>query len=195
MEPGGLGLLALLVVVPAGRALAFFVSRKLQHVSQAASRLVEHSIWCVAVGTFFWFWASYKLLTKHDPDMGTVTFLIANVLNYRTADLCSVLARRPRRGTIKSLAQQQSLAPAATSLVALNYLLALFIPGLPATFRVYLVAGGGLWLAAALRTYALHSACDFQASQAAHDGSQAPLASSSSDAEEAARAGWAENPQ
>ena len=116
----------------------------------------------VVVGTIFWFWAAYKVLALHDPDLGVVTLLIANVTNYRTADLCAVLANRPRRSTLVSLMQQQWMQPMAGALVACNYLLALVaIPTLPGTFQLYLLVGGAFWAVAALRGRTLHAACDF----------------------------------
>ena len=196
MQPGVLGLLALPTIALLGRCIAKFASQRLQHISPAARRLSEHSIFCVACGTVFWFWAAFKVLTRHDPDMGVVSFLIANTFNYRTADLCAVLARRPgRKLTIKSLVQQRWAQPATTMVVAVNYALALLIPSLrvePA-FIGYLLVGASCWTAAALHTRALHAACDFGLQGSAgpsHAGSddgslRAPLTSSASDVETA----------
>jgi hypothetical protein len=163
MQPGIRGLLVLPAAALGGHLVASFLVRQQRRAaSEAAARLVEHSIMAVVVGTIFWFWAAYKVLALHDPDLGVVTFLIANVTNYRTADLCAVLANRPRRSTVASLMQQQWVQPVADAVVACNYLLVLVaIPTLPGTFQLYLLVGGAFWAAAALRVRTLHAACDF----------------------------------
>ena len=76
-----------------------------------------------------------------------------------------MLAKRPgRRRTIDSLVQQRWLQPLADALVAANYwLVLLFLPGLPTTFRLYLGAGGAWWAAAAVRAHSLNVACEFEA--------------------------------
>ncbi len=200
VTPGLRGLVALPVVALSATCIAAFLVQRQRQASPEAAQLVQHSVVAVVVGTVFWFWAAYKVLALHDPDFGVVTFLVANVVNYRTADLCAVLANRPRRSTITSLMQQQRLQPLANVLVACNYLVVLLvIPTLPGTFQFYLVIGGAFWIAAAWRVHALHKACDFASgmtstsarSSAGRDGagdddsSCAPLQHGTSDVEDA----------
>lgn len=83
MPPGVNGLVALPAVALFGHAFAALASSRLRHVSEPAARLVRHSIATVVVATTFWFWAAYKVLSLHDPDLGVVSFLICLALNYR----------------------------------------------------------------------------------------------------------------
>jgi len=108
---------------------------------------------CV-MSAFYLCWAAYKLLAKHDPDLGMVTFLLAFVAAYRTADLCAVqIARAPNRSKdAKPLLKMQVFLPMACFLVMMNYLLVLaLIPTLPFTFQVYLCCGAVTWSLAAIR--------------------------------------------
>ena len=104
---------------------------------------------------FFWCWAAFKLLALGDPDMGVVTFMLAFLAAYRTADLCAVhIARKTSRshGSAKSLRQMQTLLPAACFAPMINYILVLsLIPTLPFTFQCYLVMGSFTWCVCAIR--------------------------------------------
>ena len=164
MEPGVPGLLALLAAALLGAAIAkFATARMMGHASASAASLATASIFLVGVGTVFWFWASFRVLMYNIPDFGVVSFLVANVINYRTADLCAVLARRPgRRQTLRSLTQQHITQPIANVLVAANYWLALLLPRRPGgAYTMYIVVGGAFWAGAALRVCMLHAACGF----------------------------------
>ena len=177
MQPGALGLIALAAVSLVGWCIATFATRRCVRVpvASAADKLVQHSITMVAVGTFFWFWAAYKVLALKDPDLGVASFLLANVLNYRTADLMAVLvARRESRRTMRSLDHQRFWQPCGDAVVAANYLGALLLPRLPGSFQFYLVVGSVYWAAAAMRARSLHEACDLESIGAAAAGRSPP---------------------
>ena len=151
------GLLALPFVSAIGWSVSiYFVA---SHGSLGVyAQLAGHSIAMVTIATFFWFWAAYKLLVNGDPDMGVATFLIAIVLNYRTADLCAVVSKRPGSTKVAaSLAAQRWRQPTADVAVLVNYLVAFGVIGnLPNLFRVYLLYGAAFWALAAMRSCWLH---------------------------------------
>ena len=157
MEPGLPGLLALPAVAAIGWLLSiYFVAT--HGALGAYARLAGHSIAMVTVATVFWFWAAYKLLALGDPDMGVATFLVAIVCNYRTADLCAVVSKRPGRTKIAaSLNAQRWIQPAADVAVLVNYVAVLaLLDHLPILFRAYLIVGAAFWALAAMRSHWLH---------------------------------------
>ena len=86
---------------------------------QYLSSLATYSISLCVVSAVFWAWASYKLLAKHDPDLGVVTFLIAFTASYRTADLCSVQVSRGASSKDPTPVRRMEVAqPAALLLVS-----------------------------------------------------------------------------
>ena len=108
--------------------------------------------------------AAYKLLAKHDPDLGTVSFLIALVAAYRTADLATVQSSG-RKGSGNVVQQMRCYLPAAAFVVAANYGLVLpFIIGrLPGAFVCYLGLGAATWLTLGIRAIRLFSSLEASA--------------------------------
>ena len=158
------GALALYVVLPAtclvGAGVGRFVVTGLGTDSRRQiAPLLWHSVGMCVVCFVFFCWAAYKVLAMRDPDFGVVSFLLAFTINYRTADLCVVKARRPGRASTEASLHSQHFAQTAADLVvACNYLFAMvFISGLPETFQTYLLGGFIFWAAAALRVFRLHS--------------------------------------
>lgn len=126
--------------------------------------LAELSVTMCAVAAVFWAWASYKLLARHDPDLGTVSFLIALVAAYRTADLATVQSSG-RKGSGNVVQQMRCYLPAAAFVVAANYGLVLpFIIGrLPGAFVCYLGLGAATWLTLGIRAIRLFSSLEASA--------------------------------
>ena len=157
---GPSGVLSLSVLAASalcGRCFAsIMVRRYMAAMNDLLTQLELLSITLCAMSAVFWSWASYKLLFKHDPDMGVVSFLVAFTSNYRTADLCYVQSRRAVTAP-NVLAQQRCLHPICLALVAANYfgVLLYHFSELPASFALYLLVGTIVWLTAALRVRAL----------------------------------------
>ena len=154
LPPGLLALVVLPVSALLGWLFAVYKVRKLgglQHLGQLA---VDSIVTCV-VCAVFWVWASYNLLVLKKADLGVVSFLIAFVAAYRTADLSAVQIRRA--GRLKDPAPVRSmrwLHPAALLVVATNYAAALLLD-LPPMFRFYLCVGAAYWTLASYRSYRL----------------------------------------
>ena len=133
--PGAKGILALLLTAVVGHAFAVAALQgKSYHPLFKVS--VNAIALCVMAG-FFWCWAAYKLLSSGDPDMGVVSFLVAFVAAYRTAELARPSSRS--RG-LKPIQRMQTLLPAACFCPMINYLAVLALkPTLPLSFQCYLV--------------------------------------------------------
>ena len=154
------GLPALIVLPTAAGASYCFASRAVERLGglQHLKQLAVHSIMLCGVSAVYWVWASYKLLALHDPDLGVVSFLIAFVMSYRTADLCAVQVRLTRRTNRPTVTAQRWTHPLALCLVVLNYMFGLYVTSgmdLPLTWPVYLISCILFWCWAAARTHLL----------------------------------------
>ena len=152
-QPGIPGLIALPSVAIVGHLFGWLYVSRLGGL-HPLGKVAIHAIMLCVVSATFWVWAAYKLLAQGDPDYGVVSFLLAFVAAYRTADLCAVqisrAASRPKGPA--PLLRMQTLLPLACFVPMLNYLAVLIlVPTLPFTFQIYLCVGAGLWSLAALR--------------------------------------------
>lgn len=153
MLPGIGGLISL----PTTAAVSFVIGNL--YVSRLGGlhplgKVARHSIMIAAMSAFYFAWAAYKLLMKGDSDFGVVTFLIAFVASYRTADLCAVqISRDPKRSKDPTpVLRMQTLLPVSCFVVCINYLAVLVLnPTLPTTFQLYLCAGSVVWSVLAIR--------------------------------------------
>jgi hypothetical protein len=153
--PGVPALVLLSLVTIFGLGIGFSVS--------PPSRGIASSFGCVAVvaavaAAPFWFWAAYKVITRHDHDLGIYTFalvLAASAFTLKTARRIGPATPLPAKAALsRRLLLSATYAAAAAAAVFLNYAFVLMArPDLPATFRVYLVVAaawwsvlGGVWL-------------------------------------------------
>ena len=151
--PGILGLISLPVVAITGMVIGMYVVKSMGGL-HPLGKVAEHAIMTVVMSGFYWFWAAYKLLFKHDPDFGFVTFLIAGTAAYRTADLCAVQIRlsSSRTKDPKPVLRMQQLLPLACFIPMVNFLgVLILIPTLPFTFQMYLCFGAMTWSIIAIR--------------------------------------------
>lgn len=176
MEPGVPALLLLPAVTIAGRVLGnLYVEKALGGLAASCrGKLAKESVATAAVAAVFWAWAAFKLLAKHDPDLGVVTFLCAFVACYRTADLCAVEVRRGSQSRAASMLRQQTCThPACLWAVSANYALAplaVGVAGLPYWFRWYIIMGAVYWAVMALRAHQLLSDDGYGDRSDAHGG-------------------------
>jgi hypothetical protein len=150
------GLPALLALPATALFGHMFAARAIGRLAQdRLGPLAQHSITLCVVSAVYFAWAAYNLLARHLPDLGVVTFLIAFVASYRTADLCAVQASRASRAKqAMPVRRQQCLHPTALLLVAVNYLGVLAIsPALPKTVLLYCGFGAVFWSLASLKIY------------------------------------------
>ena len=152
-QPGIPGLIALPSVAIAGHFIGWTYVRRLGGL-HPLGKVAIHATMLAIVSATFWVWAAYKLLARGDPDLGVVSFLLAFVAAYRTADLCAVQISRSssRPKGPAPLLRMQTFLPVACFMPMLNYLgVLIFNTTLPFTFQVYLCAGAGVWSLAAIR--------------------------------------------
>ncbi len=100
----------------------------------------------------FWIWAVYKVITKGDPDLGSITFLLVLIsasLNVHCDD------KNNNPGCVKKTAVFMLFS---NVLLSLNYCLPLFTMKLPKTFYVYLVIGAVYWALMAIWNWKGHRA-------------------------------------
>jgi hypothetical protein len=151
--PGLRGLAALPLTVGGGVAFGWYAVRRMGGL-HPLGKVAIHAIMLCVMAAFFWAWAAYKLLVNHDPDLGVVSFLIAFVAAYRTADLCAVQISRSssRSKDPTPVLRMQTWLPVACFVPMINYLVVLCVdPTFPFTFQLYLMAGSATWSICALR--------------------------------------------
>ena len=153
--PGVRGIIALPVMAALGQAIGMSYVRS-HGGMHPLGKVAENAILLCVMSGFFWCWAVYKVVTTGDRDWGAVTFLIAFVAAFRTADLCVVhIARRSGRlpKGKSPLLRMQTLLPAACFLVMGNYLgVLVFVgPRLPLLVQTYLGLGTITWSLSAIR--------------------------------------------
>mmetsp|Transcript_23881 Transcript_23881/g.39492 ORF Transcript_23881/g.39492 Transcript_23881/m.39492 type:complete len:156 (-) Transcript_23881:316-783(-) len=109
-------------------------------LSNAAARVLIHSVATATVAGTFWLWALWKVIVTHDPDLGALSFalvLFSCYNEYKTA----------MRGDGASC--QKKLLCLATAVIVSNYTYALSLP-LGSTLRLYMMLGAAYWTAAGL---------------------------------------------
>ena len=160
-RPGTLGMLILPMTILIGHLIGRTIVRSLGGLHPLGN-VTSHAITIISVSGVFWFWASYKLLAKGDPDLGCVSFFISGVAAYRTADLSVVHIKRSRRSP-RSLLQMRLALPVSCVIVLLNHAVVLVLMRhvLPPTFMIYLAMGSVCWLGFAMRSAWLF--CDDEA--------------------------------
>jgi hypothetical protein len=84
----------------------------------------------------FWMWAVYKYWMNGDPDLGAITFLLVMIS-------CAVTASNTD-GT--SMVVSSAMLLCSNILLTLNYFYPVYAFDLPATFNLYLVTAGLVWI-------------------------------------------------
>lgn len=147
LPPGVPAMFVLLGVTCVGSDL----SKVYIKASPQYANLAELCATLTGVATVFWFWAAYNLLALHGADYGVVSFLVALVANYRTADLCT--GQLTGHHSASLVTTQRWLQPASCLLVAVNYLWLLFtVQMLPLSYRLYTLVAASYWVGAAWHT-------------------------------------------
>jgi hypothetical protein len=124
--------------------------------------VLAHAITCGVVATLFWLWAMSKVITRHDADLGAITFAWAMYASWAVQK-----ATRSKAGPTSN---DRTRYIGAAAIVGANYLYVLFtFSGLRQTFRHYLWIGAAFWLAAAYTGNQVLLACEATKEKGAED--------------------------